>query len=65
MNDRPYLRIRIPLVSDVTDSPDSTRRPVPVTRVPIPCDDVNQRFTVDTVCQVGVLVYDLNDDSAT
>ena len=65
MNERPSLRIRIPLVSDVTDNGASTRRPVPVTRVPTPCDDVNQRFTVDTVCQVGVLVYDLNDDSAT
>jgi len=65
MNERPSLRIRIPLVSDVTDNGASTRQRVPVTRVPIPCDDVNQRFTVDTVCQVGVLVYDLNDDSAT
>ena len=63
MNERPSLRIRIPLVSDVTDSPDSTRQRVPVTRVPIPCDDVNQRFTVDTVCQVGILVYDVSDSA--
>jgi len=65
MNERPSLRIRIPLVSDVTDNGASTRRPVPVTRVPIPCDDVNQRFTVDTVCEVGILVYDISADSAT